>query len=153
MPAAILRLSASPSADLSELRRSLRRRSRHGPGGAVLLQKQCNQGGPAGLVRGAEPASGVAVEIFEEVEIVAEGRFGLRERGAAEERPVASLVAQEEAAQPAGKLIGRLAEMNQPTGPDRTFDLEVVAVIAVKPPQRFDEQKGHRHPDRPAPVG
>src|SRR5216683_887187 len=35
---------------------------------------------------------------------------------------------------------------------DRAFDLELVAVIGVKPLQRLDDHIVERQPDRPAPV-
>src|SRR6516164_428724 len=123
------------------------------PVGSAGLQQQRNQTGPAGLVRGAEAAAGVAVKIFIEQHIVAEANILLLDPRIPEHRAATLLVAQKDPAQTLRQLVGHLSEMHQPARPDRAFDLEIVAVITVEPMQRLDNQEIHRHPDRTAPIG
>src|SRR5689334_7036868 len=61
----------------------------------VRLQQQRDQAGPAGLVRGAEAAPRVAVEVFIEQDVVAEGRVLLLQPVGAEDRTAAIRPAQE----------------------------------------------------------
>src|SRR6516225_8683523 len=42
--------------------------------------------------------------------------------------------------------------MQHCSGSHWALDFEVVAIVAVKPPQRFDNQRVHRHPDRTPPM-
>src|SRR5208282_1620215 len=109
----------------------LRRRLRC-TGGAVRTQQQCNQAGPAGLMRCTQAAAGGAVKILIKQHIVAEPGIFLLDPRIAEHRPVALLVAQKNPAQTPGELGSHFTEVMQPTRPDRTFDLEVVAVITVE---------------------
>ena len=104
-------------------------------------------------MRGTQAAAGVAVKILIKQHIVAESGIFLLDPRVAEHRPVALLVAQKDPAQTPGELGSHFAKVMQPARPDRTFDLEVVAVITVEPLQRFDDQEIHRHPDRAAPIG
>src|SRR5260370_38258637 len=104
-------------------------------------------------MRSAEAAAVVTMKIFVTQYVVAEACIFLLEPRSAEHRAAALLVAQKDPAQTPRKLIRHLAEVLQPAGPDRTFVLEVVAVITVEPAQRFDDQEVNQHPDRAAPIG
>src|ERR1700730_13293143 len=152
---ALIILGSAPSLpahrnDTGGLRRQHRGLSRSSC--RAKVQHQRNQSGPAGLVRGTEATAGIAVKELVEQQIITADRVLLLHRRCAEDRPMSVLAAKEDAAQPAGKLDGDFAEMQHGAGSYRAFDLEIVAVIAVKPPQRFDDQRVYRHPDRTAPV-
>src|SRR4029077_19438634 len=95
---------------------------------------------------------GIAMEELVEQYIIAEVRVLLLDRRLAEDGPLSIFAAKEDAAQPAGKLGSDFAEMQHRSRSYRTFDLEVVAVVAVKPPQRFDDQRVYGHPERAAAV-
>ena len=56
-----------------------------------------DQRAPAGLMRGAQPAAGVAVEVFVEQDVVLEVRIGLELVVVAEDRAPPVLVAPEDA--------------------------------------------------------
>src|SRR5581483_12455965 len=99
---------------------------------AIPVEDQVrDQAGPAGLMRGAEPGTRVAVEVLVEEDQVAPGRVLLREPAVAEHRPAAVLVAQEQLHEPARELVGDLAERHQLPGSGRALDLELRAEIAL----------------------
>src|SRR3954447_187687 len=64
---------------------------------------------PAGLVRGAEAGAGVAVEVLEELQIVAPVRIVLKFRGRTEGAPSAVGTAREETDHPVGELARHVA--------------------------------------------
>src|SRR5580692_57464 len=64
----------------------------------IRAQQTRDERGPAGLVRGAETAAGIAVEEFVEQHIVAEMRVLLLDRRVAEDRPFSIRSAQKNAA-------------------------------------------------------
>src|SRR5262245_2499906 len=103
-------------------------------------------------MRSSETAAGVAVEEFVKQHIIAELRVLLLDWRVAKDRAMTVRVAEKDAAQPASKLLGNFAEMQHRARSHRAFDPEVVAIIAVKPLQRLDEEKVDRHPDRTTPV-
>ena len=82
------------------------------------LQQLGDQSGPAGLVRGAEAAPGVAVEIFVEQQVVAEMRVGLQlvVWPNTARRPCASR--RNSSRQPAGQFFGDLQDRHD-TGRSR----------------------------------
>src|SRR4051794_41675342 len=73
--------------------------------GSAEREEVRDQPGPAGLVRGADAAAGVAVEVLEEEQVVPEVRVVLQLRVAAEHRPPPVGPAQEEAGQPVRPLL------------------------------------------------
>jgi hypothetical protein len=66
-----------------------------------MLQQYCDQTGPSGLVRGADPAPGVSVEIFVEQQVIAERRVIAVALRVSENRPAPGLVLEEQPGQPA----------------------------------------------------
>src|SRR5438034_2997057 len=103
-------------------------------------------------MRGAEAAAGLAMKILVEQHVIAEMRVLLQYRHVAEDRPAAVGPTQENPAQAPRQLSRDLAEMRQRPGSHRAFDLEIVAVIGMKPLQRLDDQEVDRHPDWSAPI-
>ena len=68
--------------------------------------------GPAGLVARAEPGAVVAVEVLVEEDVVAPVGIGLELLRAAVDGSPAVLVAQEDAGEPVGDLLGHLEEVH-----------------------------------------
>src|SRR5262249_28966139 len=108
--------------------------------------------GPAGLMRGAAAASGIAVEEFVERHMIAKSRVLLLDRRVAKDWTATRLVAHEDPREAPAQLGRHLAQMHEFARSDRALHLEVVAIVAVKPPQRLDDQRVDRKPDRPAPI-
>ena len=63
---------------------------------AILLNQLCHQGGPAGLMAGADARTIIAVEILVERNQVAPVRIALKLLGIAEDRPSPILVARKD---------------------------------------------------------
>src|SRR5216684_4412365 len=72
------------------------RRGPRCPGRETRLKQRRDQTGPAGLVRRAEAAPGIAVEIFVEQHMVAEAGILLLKAGVTEKRPASGLVEQKD---------------------------------------------------------
>src|SRR5216683_701573 len=122
-----------------------------GPGGGAHLQQHRNQPAPAGLVRGAQTATAVAVEIFIKQQMVAEPGPA-KALVAAEHWPGSISAAQKDAAQPIDDLIGDFSKAAHASRTHRALHSKLIAIIAVKPVERFDNQIIERHPYRPAPI-
>src|SRR5271165_3097862 len=149
--AAIPRIAAAKHASTLKPR-ALPRWWHAGTGARFRPQQQRDQPSPASLVGGSETAAGVAVKIFVEERMVAEVRIVAEQWCGAERRTVALLVGKEEPGEPERQLGRNLRQVHIDTGPGRTLDLEIGAVIAVKAAQRLDQQEIDRHPDWTAPV-
>src|SRR5918995_3958106 len=91
---------------------------------AARLQQLGDRAGPAGLVRGADAAAVVAVEVFVEQHVVPEVRIVLQFRMRAERRAPAVLVAQENATETTRERLGDLLDRDEVAGPGRALDLE-----------------------------
>src|SRR5436190_744051 len=90
---------------------------------AARLQEFGHEARPAGLVRGADTAAVVAVEVFVEPEIVAEVRIGLQLELLAEYGPPPLGVAEKDPRQPAREFGGDLVERQHVARARGTFDL------------------------------
>src|SRR5205823_2498588 len=106
-----------------------------------LLQQLGDDGGPAGLVRGAEALAGVAVEVLVEEDQVAPVRVGLELLAGAEDRAAAVRAAQEEVAQPPRELPRHLPEGVRLPRTGRELDRERLAEEEVELLQRLDQQE------------
>src|ERR1700692_2862544 len=71
---------------------------------AQLLDQLRDQSGPSGLVRGADPGAGVAVEVFVAEEQIAEATIGLKLRRRTVEGPASVRSAREVAEQRLRKI-------------------------------------------------
>src|SRR5437867_912507 len=117
-----------------------------------LVDHGGDQSSPARLVRRAQSATGVAVEVFVEEDVIAEvGILPHLLRGA-DERPAAVRPRHEDTQETPGQLVGHLAERQQLPRAGRALDLEARPVIVVEASEALDQQVVDRHPDRPAPV-
>src|SRR5262245_40418624 len=79
---------------------------------------------PAGLMAGPDARAGVAVEIFEEEQVVPPVGIGLELLRPTEHRPAAVRVAQEDAHQAARDLSGDLEEVHLASGSGGALHLE-----------------------------
>src|SRR5262249_52998521 len=104
------------------------------------LQQLGDQRGPTGLMRRADAAPRVAVEVFVKQQVIPEVRVVLVLGRLPEDGPPAALVRQENAGQAAGQLLGHALDGDEPAGTRRALDLEVVAVVVVKLLERLDDQ-------------
>src|SRR6266700_3683997 len=82
-------------------------------------QQLRDEPGPSGLVRGANTAAGVAMEVFVEQDVITEVRIGLQPRMVSKLRPRAALVGKEDPGQPCCNLVGRLVQGEEPAGAGR----------------------------------
>src|SRR5215471_5090084 len=98
-----------------------------------------DQGAPAGLVRGAEPAAGVAVVVFVEQDVVLEMRIGLHLLVTAEDGAASLVVAPEDVDEASAQFVGNLLQRCLAAGADRTFDPKLVAVEIVVLVEALDE--------------
>src|ERR1700682_2172833 len=106
-------------------------RYRHSPH-VARHEKSCHQTGPAGLVRGTDTTSGVAVEIFVEKYIIAKMRVLLQVGIVAIHRTSAALIPEKKACQAGGQLICDLIEGDEFSRVCRAFNFEIVAVVVMK---------------------
>ena len=97
------------------------------------FQKFRDQGGPAGLVAGAQPGPVVAVKVLVERDVVTPARIGLEQLVAAEDRPPArtTLVAEEDSREPARQVAGAPVQIDLPARAGGELDLEVAAEVAM----------------------
>src|SRR5262245_35876462 len=112
-----------------------------------------DQGTPARLVRSAQTATGIAIEVLVKEEVVPEVRVGLKFLVVAENRTPPVLVAPEDVDHPAAKLVSDLLHRSLLAVADRALDAKLVAVELVESVQALDDEVVERHPDRPAPIG
>src|SRR4051794_6631641 len=121
-------------------RTSSRRMVRGGGPAALplLLDQLGDEAGPAGLVARAQARTVVAVEVLVEEQMVAPVRVDLDFLRPAEDRPPALLVAQEDADQPPGELVGDLIEAEELARAGRALHPEIVAVVVVELLDRLD---------------
>src|SRR5258706_9501524 len=117
------------------------------------LQQLGHEAGPAGLMRGTHAAAGVAVKIFMEQDVVLEVGIVRELRMIFENGTLAVLAFQEKLREALRDFAGDFVDGEKFSRAGRTFDFEIIAVVAVELLERFDEQKVHWHPDRAAPVG
>src|SRR5215813_8807432 len=126
-------------------------------GAAASVVELCDHVGdqpaPTCLVRSPEPATSLAVEVFEEQDVVLEVRVRLHLLVAAEDRPSAVLIAAEDVREAIPQLVRDLLQRQLSSGADRTLDPKAFAEEAVILAQALDQQIVDRHPDRPAPIG
>src|SRR5581483_3873536 len=92
---------------------------------AALVEQLGHQRGPAGLVAGAQPGAGVAVEVLVEEDLLAPVRIALEQLGLAVDRAAAVRPRQEEAREARGELVGDLPERALLAGAGRAFHQEV----------------------------
>ena len=85
--------------------------------------------GPTSLMAGADPESGVAVEVLVEEEQVPPVRVLLERLRVAVHGTPTPFVTHEDAREPLAELLGHLVEGHLPAGAGGTLDLEVVSVI------------------------
>src|SRR5437879_7739610 len=105
-----------------------------------LVDHGGDQSSPARLVRRAQPATGVAVEVLVEEDVIAEvGILPHLLRGA-EERPAAVRPRHEDTQETPGQLVGHLAERQQLPRAGRALDLEARPVIVVEASEALDQQ-------------
>src|SRR6516165_1830890 len=116
------------------------------------IHQERHQSSPAGLVIRPDPCSVVTVEILVEQNVVEPMRIGLKLFCAAIYGPAPMLVTKEDLSQPLDDLLSHLEEVHEASGPGRTFDFEIVAVVLVKAQQRPNDQSVNRKPDWTTPV-
>src|SRR6266403_6168845 len=78
--------------------------------GVARHEKLRHQPGPAGLVRGTDATTSVAVEVLIEEDVVPEVRVGVCALIEAVDRPASIPVCKEQPSQTAGDLVGNLVE-------------------------------------------
>jgi hypothetical protein len=104
------------------------------------------------LMTGAQASPIVAVEILEELQVIAPMRVSLKFLAAAEDGAATSFVTDENTREPARYLFSYLMQSHQVPAVGRTFDIELVAIVGIILQQGVDDERVDRHPDRPAPV-
>src|SRR5438034_2623149 len=112
-------------------------------GPAPRLQQLGHEAGPAGLVRGADAATGVAMEVLMEEHAVLEVRIGGEFRMILERRAPAILVFEEEAGDSLNELVGRLVDRDEFSRAGRAFDFEIITVVVMEFLQRLDQEIIH----------
>jgi hypothetical protein len=112
-----------------------------------------DKAGPTGLVTGSKARAVVSMEVFVEEDVVLPVRIGLEFLRTAVHGAAARLISQEYALQAIGDFACNFEQIHQITRPGRAFDLEVVAIVEIELQQSANQQRIHRHPDGPAPIG
>ena len=112
-----------------------------------------DEAGPAGLVRGAAAAAGVAVEIFVEEDVILEVRVAGLLGMVLQDGALAVRAGEEEFDEPAGQFVGHFVEGEEFPGAGGAFDFEIVPVVVMKFLEGFDDEKVHGQPDGAPPVG
>ena len=112
-----------------------------------------DQGGPPGLVHGAESGPVVAVEVLVEQQVVLPRGVGLQQVDAAVDRSAAVRPGEPDAHQPIGEVTGDLPQGQVVTGSGGVFDGEVGTEELVVLQQGPDDQVVDREPHRSTPVG
>src|SRR3569833_905038 len=133
-------------------RSCLRAVGRHVRGGTAAGDQVGDQGGPPGLVAGAEARAGVAVEVLEEQQLVAPLRVALQPLVVPEHRTTAVTLG-DVGLLPFAVGAGGVAQPHPPTRAGGQLDGELVAEVAVEPGQGIDDLVVHGDPDGPPPVG
>src|SRR5882762_2118201 len=100
--------------------------------GVARHEKLRHQPGPAGLVRGTDATTGVAVEVLIEEDVVPEVRVGVCALMEAVDRPASVPICKEQPSQTAGDLVGDLVEGCEVPGARRAFDPEVITVVVME---------------------
>src|SRR5215831_3217592 len=116
------------------------------------LQQLCDEAGPSRLVRRADAAAGVAVEVLVEVDVVAELAVVLHLGIQRVDLAYAGRVLQKDSRETIRQLLRDLIERDTTSRAGRTLDEETVPVIVVELLKRLDEQKVDGKPHRAAPV-
>src|SRR5271170_4265991 len=117
------------------------------------LDKLCDHSGPSCLVAGPQTRPVIAMEVFVEQDVVLPLGISLEPLRTSVHRPPAGFIPQEDRFQSMSDIPSYLKEVHQLAGASWALDLEVVAVIEIEREQGPYQQRVHRHPDRPAPVG
>src|SRR5262245_52095964 len=112
-----------------------------------------DQPGPAGLVGGTYPSPIVTVEVLVEEQTVVPGGVVLEPLVAAEDRPEAVLVVQEDRDQAVGQVVRDIVEREPAPTAGRVLHGVVLSERAVVAAESPDEQKVDWQPDRASPVG
>ena len=102
---------------------------------------------------GSQARAVVTVEVLEEEQVILPMGIGLELLCTSIHWPPARFIPQEDPLQTIGYLPGYLEQIHQLARASGTLDFEVVSVIQIELKQRTNEQRIHRHPDWPAPVG
>src|SRR5258705_7321416 len=102
---------------------------------------------------GSQARAVVAVEVLEEQDVILPLGIGLELLRTSVHWPTAGFIPQEDPLQTIGYFPGYLEQVHQLARAGGTPDLEIVSVIQIELKQRTNEQRIHRHPDWPAPVG
>src|ERR1700688_3165440 len=84
-------------------------------------QQSCDQARPAGLMRGADAAAVVAIEILVKQQVITKVRILLRAGVLRMHGPQAVLTAQEYPRQPVRKLVSDFPDVDKATGSGRAF--------------------------------
>src|SRR5215212_2479360 len=111
-----------------------------------------DDGGPAGLMTGADAGAVVAVEVLVKEDVVAPVRVCLHHLGRAEDRATAIGSALEDRNQAARDIIGNLVEGKMLAGAGRILHLKIVAKATMQIAQPSDQDEIRWHPDRTSPV-
>src|SRR6516162_967065 len=97
-------------------------------------------------------SSGVAMKIFVKRNQVAPMRIVVEQFAPAKQRSLAAFVAEEDARQAPRYFSGNLHEVHLHPRTSRTVNQKVVSEVMVILFQCVQDEKVHRHPDRPAPI-
>ena len=106
---------------------------------SILLNQFGDQGGPAGLMAGADTGAVIAMETFVKWDEIAPVRVVLKFLGAAENRSATVFIAQKDICEPLGNVSGGLPEIDHSAGVGGTLDFVLIAVEKMKFLQRLDQ--------------
>src|SRR6266568_7952716 len=112
-----------------------------------------NQPAPACLVRGAQPASGIAVEVFVEQDVILEMRVRLHLLITAKDGTSSGLIPPENIDQAVAQLVRDLPQRQHLPALYGAFHAIILAEEFAELAQAIDIEIVDRHPDRPAPIG
>src|SRR5262245_61608613 len=119
--------------------------------GMEVLEQPRGEGGPSGLMAGAETATILAVEVLVEQDQIPEMGIAGEAHVVPMTGPPAVGIAQEQARNPAAELAGHLAQVHQVSRPGRELDAQRVAPEVVVAFERLDQKIVEWHPDRTTP--
>src|SRR5258707_15567513 len=115
---------------------------------AAIVKQRSDERGPAGLVTGPQPASGVPIEVLVEEDVVTPVRVvGVACEGAVA-RPRPALLRNEQGAEPLRELVCHASEVCELARSGRAFDPESIPVVAVVLSQSLDQEEVNWEPHR-----
>src|SRR5215831_11997500 len=117
------------------------------------LQQFRDDTGPSRLMRRADAAAAVAVEVLVEVQVVAKLAVVLHLGIQRVDLTHAGRVLQKDSRETVRQLLGDLIDGHKMSRAGRTLDLETVPVVVVKLLKRLDDQEVDGKPHRTAPIG